>query len=90
MEECQLGQTGQFGAILCDFTKGYDRVPKLTLIDKMFDFDIPAYLIRIVYQWLNDRTFTVTYRETESTTRPQANGIPQSSSLSDLFWIVFV
>ena len=84
------GTNRQFGAILYDFTKAYDRVPKHILIDKMLDLDIPAYLVRIVHQWLTDRTFTVTYRNTESTIRPQANGIPQGSSLSVLLWIIFV
>ena len=44
------GTNRQFGAILYDFTKAYDRVPKHILIDKMLDLDIPAYLVRIVHQ----------------------------------------
>ena len=47
------GNGNQFGAILYDFTKAYDRVPKHVLIKKMIKLEIPAYLIKIVYEWLS-------------------------------------
>src|SRR5689334_11998848 len=84
------GKESQFGAILYDFIKAYDRVPKHILIRKMAKLKIPAYLINIVYEWLSNRTFTVTFRDTESKPRAQKNGIPQGSSLSVLLWIIFV
>ena len=60
------GNKQQFGAILYDFTKAYDRVPKHILISKMIRLKIPAYLIKIVYDWLSDRTFTVTHKGYET------------------------
>ena len=37
------GNNLQFGAILYDFTKAYDRVPKLVLLNKMMQLEIPTY-----------------------------------------------
>lgn len=84
------GNNEQFGAILYDFTKAYDRVPRHRLLKKMKWLNIPAYLTNIVYEWLSNRKFTVAYRETETAVRTQENGIPQGSSLSVLLWIIFV
>ena len=42
------GNEAQFGAILYDFTKAYDRVPKHILIKKMAKLSVPSYLINIV------------------------------------------
>ena len=84
------GTKKQFGAVLYDFTKAYDRVPKHILLKKMTKLEIPAYLIQIVYNWLSDRKFTVAFRGIESRPHSQENGIPQGSSLSVLLWIIFV
>ena len=84
------GTDRQFGAILYDFAKAYDRVPRHVLIDKMIKLNIPNYLVNIVYEWLTERKFTVTFRNRESRVRDQLNGIPQGSSLSVLLWIIFV
>ena len=51
---------------------------------------IPAYLTKIVHEWLNERTFSVEFKTQKSTTRNQENGIPQGSSLSVLLWLIFV
>jgi len=80
----------QFGAILFDFTKAYDRVPKHILLKKMITLKIPSYLTNIVYSWLKHRKFTVSYRNHTTGTFKQRNGIPQGSSLSVLLWILFV
>ncbi|KMS94673.1 hypothetical protein BVRB_016390, partial [Beta vulgaris subsp. vulgaris] len=42
------GKRKQFGAVLYDFTKAYDRVPKHILLRKMQELEIPVYLINIV------------------------------------------
>ena len=44
------GTDKQFGAILYDFTKAYDRVPKHILVKKMIELKLPAYMINIVYE----------------------------------------
>lgn len=75
------GTNKQFGAILYDFVKAYDRVPKHIILDKMIDLNMPAYLVRMVHQWLTNRTFTVSYRNYESEIRPQTNAIPQGPSM---------
>jgi len=75
----------QFGAVLYDFTKAYDRVPKHILLQKMIKLEIPAYLIQTVYNWLSDRKFTVAIRGFESRPHSQDNG-----SLSVLLWIICV
>ncbi len=84
------GTDRQFGALVYDFAKAYDRVPKHVLIEKMIKLNIPNYLVNIVYEWLTERKFTVTFRNSESRVRDQLNGIPQGSSLSVLLWIIFV
>src|SRR5690348_5197754 len=84
------GAHQQFGAILYDFTKAYDRVPKQILVKKMISLDVPTYLIHIVYDWITNRTFTVSYRGHETQPRQQENGIPQRYSLSVLLWLIFV
>ena len=84
------GNNEQFGAILYDFTKAYDRVPKHILLSKMIKLSIPGYLINFVYDWLSHRKFTVIYRGHETHPRQQKNGIPQGSSLSVLLWLIFV
>ena len=60
------GNENQFGGILCDFIKEYDRVPKHVLIKKMIKLEIPAYLIKIVNEWLSKRQFTVSHRDYET------------------------
>jgi hypothetical protein len=84
------GTNHHFGAILYDFVKAYDRVPKHVIIQKMRALKIPAYLTNFVYQWLTDRKFTVEYKGQTSTPRKQRNGIPQGSSLSVLLWLLFM
>ena len=84
------GTNHHFGAILYDFVKAYDRVPKHIIIQKMRTLKIPAYLTNFVYQWLTDRKFTVEYKGQTTKPRKQKNGIPQGSSLSVLFWLLFM
>jgi hypothetical protein len=63
------GTNHHFGAILYDFIKAYDRVPKHVIIQKMRALNTPAYLTNFVYQWLTDRKFSVEYKG--QTTKPR-------------------
>ncbi|MEN9568145.1 MAG: hypothetical protein RLZZ69_3341 [Cyanobacteriota bacterium] len=56
----------------------------------MVELNIPPQLILLTYNWLQDRTFTVTHRGYTTSVRQQKNGIPQGSSLSVLLWLLFV
>ena len=67
--ERAAGNNEQFGAILYDFSKAYDRVPKHILVKKMIELEIPAYLINIIYDWLTNRQFTVVHRNLRNKTK---------------------
>ncbi|MEN9639128.1 MAG: hypothetical protein RLZZ262_996 [Bacteroidota bacterium] len=79
------GNDLQFGVILYDFVKAYDRVPKHIIIAKMIELNIPAFLTNFVHEWLTNRRFTVQYQMQKPSLREQTNGIPQGSSLSVLY-----
>ena len=79
-----------FGLITFDFSKAYDRVNRLLLIEKLMDLGVDTSLILLVNNWLQDREFFVHHRGARSTQLALENGIPQGSSLSVLLWIIYV
>ena len=79
-----------FGLITFDFSKAYDRVNRLLLIEKLIDLGVHTSLILLVNNWLQNRKFFVQHRGASSIQLGLENGIPQGSALSVLLWIIYV
>ena len=79
-----------FGIITFDFSKAYDRVNRLLLIEKLINLGVDTSLVLLVNNWLQDRSFFVQHRGFKSDKFELENGIPQGSALSVLLWIIYV
>ena len=80
----------RFGALAFDFSKAYDRVPRIRLINKLGALGVPGHLIRMIDSWLTNRQIAVYHRGATSRPFTLSHGIPQGSSLSVLLWLVYI
>jgi ribonuclease HI len=80
----------RFGALAFDFSKAYDRVPRIRLINKLGALGVRGHLIRMVDSWLTNRQLAVYHRRATSRPFTLSHGIPQGSSLSVLLWLVYI
>ena len=76
-------------AIYIDYQKAYDRVWHSALITKLWRFDIPHGLLKMIIAWLKSRRAYVSFGKTVSTTFDINIGLPQGSSLSPYLFVVF-
>ena len=73
-------------AIFFDVAAAFDKVWHEGLIYKLFLLKIPYYLLCIIKDFLNNRTFVVKIEESKSEVRKIGCGVPQGGVLSpDLF-----
>lgn len=77
------------GMVLVDIERAFDRVWRSGLIKKMIAANYPKYLIRIINNFLRNRSFIVTSNGGRSTTKSIPYGVPQGSSLSPELYNIF-
>ena len=76
-------------AIYVDYQKAYDRVWHAALLFKLWRFDMPLELLKIIESWLKGRKAYVAFGEKTSKVFVINIGLPQGSSLSPYLFIVY-
>ncbi|GFT93850.1 RNA-directed DNA polymerase from mobile element jockey [Trichonephila clavipes] len=77
------------GGIFLDVEKAFDRVWHNGLIFKLIQINLPPYLIKIIYEYLNNRTFQVKINSIHSRIGSIQAGTPQGSILSPLLYSLY-
>ncbi|GFX52994.1 probable RNA-directed DNA polymerase from transposon X-element [Trichonephila clavipes] len=77
------------GGIFLDVEKAFDRVWHNGLIFKLIQINLPPYLIKIIYEYLSNRTFQVKINSIHSRIGSIQAGTPQGSILSPLLYSLY-
>lgn len=77
------------GMILLDIEKAFDSVWHDGLLYKLSHFGFPLAIIKIIKSFLQNRTFSVKYKNVLSTSRNLLAGVPQGSSLSPVLYNIY-
>jgi hypothetical protein len=77
-------------ACMVDFSKAFNRQNHNILITKLSDMGVPAWLLKIVMAFLEDRTMVVRFNGATSSTKPLPGGGPQGTLLGLLLFIVLI
>ncbi|GFY31950.1 RNA-directed DNA polymerase from mobile element jockey [Trichonephila clavipes] len=77
------------GGLFLDVEKAFDRLWHNGLIYKMIHLHFPDYLIYILADYLNDRTFQIKIDATISRTGQIQAGCPQGSNLSPILYNIY-
>lgn len=78
------------GMALLDIEKAFDTVWHDGLIYKLLKAETPLPLVRIIDDYLRDRTFTVTIKGENSNPRKVPMGVPQGSILGPHLFSVYI
>ena len=73
-----------------DFSKGFDLIDRHSRLDKLGNYEVPGCLVRWVAAFLVGRTQRVCLDSSLSFTKMLNDGIPQSSRLSSILFVVMV
>ena len=77
-------------ALAVDFSKAFDTVPHLTLLQQLAATSLPANLMRWLASYLRGRSACCQYQSVRSGTRGLRAGVPQGSVLSPCLFNFFV
>lgn len=77
-------------AIFLDLERAFDKVWIEGLLYKMIKLNIPAYIIKIINSFLNNRTFRVRINATLSSIKTTKAGVPQGSLLGPTLFNLYV
>ena len=73
-----------------DFSKAFDRVPTVKLIDKLKAYGFGSTTTKWIASFLSDRSQRVVLGETESESCPIRSGVVQGSVLGPLLFIIYI
>ena len=76
--------------IFFDVSSAFDKVWHNGLIYKCIKYKLPYYIIRILVDYLKDRSFTVKIGNSFSTSRVIEAGVPQGGVLSPTLFSLFI
>ena len=77
-------------AILLDVSKAFDTVYTTGLIYKMIKYGFDPYLIKVIYSFLQNRSFKVTCEEALSQVYKMTSCVPQGAILSPVLYNLFL
>ena len=80
----------QIDAILLEFSKAFDKVDHLGLIQKMKNYDISNNIIKWTQSSLLGRKQKVTVEGIESDTKSVKSGVPQGTVLGPLYFLIYM
>ena len=77
------------GMITFDIRKAFDKVPHNKLIQRLQELNCPDYLISWVYDFLNNRSYTISVNKALSNFIDIDCGVPQGSVLSPILFALY-
>ncbi|XP_011699550.1 PREDICTED: RNA-directed DNA polymerase from mobile element jockey-like [Wasmannia auropunctata] len=87
--ELEINKNRNSAMILLDIKRAFDSVWHKGLLYKLHLQQLPVYLIKIVRDYLSDRSFAVSFQGELSSYLTVAAGIPQGSRLGPLLFNAF-
>ena len=71
-----------------DLSKAYNRVDHALVMQDLFDMHTPAWLLRIIFSYLSDRSMILSFKGTTSTSKALPGGCPQGAFLGGLIFMI--
>ena len=75
-------------AAYIDLSKAYNRVDHSLVIQDLYDMHTPAWLLRIIFSYLQNRAMVLTYSGATSERKPLPGGTPQGAYLGGLIFMI--
>jgi hypothetical protein len=76
-----FNNNGATTSLFLDTERAFDKVWTTGLVAKLITAKITPHLIYVIHNYLQNRSFSVTYRNSYSSQRPIQAGVPQGSLL---------
>ena len=75
-------------ATFFDLSKAYNRVDHSLVIQDLYDMKTPAWLLKIIFSYLSNRSMTLTFHGAKSSSQALPAGTPQGAFLGGLIFII--
>ena len=85
-----INKNEEVDVIYTDFEKAFDKVDHGILIDKLYSLGIRGKILKLIYNYLTNRTQCVKIKDCLSQSFYITSGVPQRSILGPLFFLVMI